>query len=101
MRGDMMAACWETRGCDGEMQSRCPHNQPDEPCPADCFYAACERPTHVVTDDFELLLNPARDYDAATKEICKFCEFFLTNGPDREQGSEAVVRPGKPNRFLL
>ena len=42
--------CWELRGCyeDAEMNGRCPHNIPGEPCPADCHFAACFRPTHVV-----------------------------------------------------
>ena len=35
-----MAQCWERRGCDEEMMSRCPHNIPGEPCPADCRF--CE-----------------------------------------------------------
>ena len=97
-----MAFCWEQRGCDEEMQSRCPHNIPGEPCPADCHYAACQRPTHKVEDDFGILLNPERDYDAAVKEVCRFCEFFLTKGPnvaDRKEGE--VHRQGNPNRFLL
>lgn len=94
--------CWRARGCDEEMRSRCPHNIPGEPCPADCHYAACDRPTHVVAQDFELLLNPERDYDAAVKEVCRFCEHFLVNGPgldERPDGSRA--RQGNPNRFLL
>lgn len=97
-----MAKCWEARGCDDEMQSRCPHNTPGEPCPADCHYAACHRPTHEVCDDFELLLNPERDYDAAIKEVCHFCTFFLTNGPCMSERAEgAAARVGNPNRFLL
>lgn len=83
------------------MQSRCPHNLPGEPCPADCHFAACLRPTHKVATDFALLLNPELDYEASVKEVCRFCEFFLTNGPmlaDRPEGSE---RLGNPNRFLL
>ncbi|MEE0845511.1 MAG: hypothetical protein U0L71_04880 [Eggerthellaceae bacterium] len=97
-----MAFCWEQRGCDEEMQSRCPHNIPGEPCPADCHYAACQRPTHKVEYDFGILLNPERDYDASVKEVCRFCEFFLTKGPnvaDRKEGE--VHRQGNPNRFLL
>lgn len=97
-------ACWEMRGCydDEEMSSRCPHNIPGEPCPADCHFAACQRPTHVVCADFAKLLNPKRDYDAATKEICRFCEFFLNNGPDvADRATDAPTRQGNPNRFLL
>ncbi len=98
-----MTNCWETRGCDEEMQSRCPHNLPGEPCPADCHYAACGRATHVVASDYELLLNPDRDYDAAVKEICRFCEHFLTLGPSVADRSEQEDPPrlGNPNRFLL
>ena len=68
-----MAQCWERRGCDEEMMSRCPHNIPGEPCPADCRFAACTRSTHEVCQDFNKLLNPERDYDAAVKEVCRFC----------------------------
>lgn len=94
--------CWELRGCDDEMQSRCPHNIPGEPCPADCRFAACTRPTHHVEDDFMVLLNPDRDYDAAIKEVCRFCTFFLTNGPSiADRDPNAVHRQGNPNRFLL
>ena len=75
-----MEGCWSRRGCDDEMQGRCPHNVPGEPCPADCHYAACHRPTHVVCEDFGVLLNPNRDYDAAVKQVCRFCEHFLVNG---------------------
>jgi hypothetical protein len=59
------------------------------------------RPTHVVCDDFGLLLNPERDYDMAVKEICRFCEHFLTNGPNIKDRPEGFVRQGNPNRFLL
>lgn len=96
-------ACWNMRGCDEEMQSRCPHNTPGEPCPADCHFAACSRQTHEVCTDFNVLLNPERDYDAATKEICRFCSFFLLNGPsmsERPAGASAP-RKGNPSRFLL
>ena len=76
-------ACWEKRGCykDEEMLSRCPHNTPGEPCPPDCHFAACERKTHVVCTQYDKLLNPNINFEAATKEICRFCEFFLDNGP--------------------
>lgn len=98
--------CWEMRGCadDQEMLERCPHNVPCELCPADCHFAACFRPTHKVATDFNLLLNPQLDYDAGIKEICHFCEFFLTHGPcltsETSHASDAQ-RPGNPNRFLL
>ena len=96
--------CWELRGCydDEEMNSRCPHNIPGEPCPADCHFAACSRPTHVVCSDFAKLLNPERDFDAAAKEICRFCEFFLERGPATSQRTAGeAARQGNPNRFLL
>lgn len=84
------------------MMSRCPHNIPGEPCPAECRFASCERSTHVVCQDFNKLLNPKRDYDAAIKEVCRFCEYFLEQGPDTiDRKGDAVVRQGNPNRFLL
>ena len=96
-----MAQCWERRGCDEEMMSRCPHNIPGEPCPADCRFAACMRSTHEVCQDFNKLLNPERDYDAAVKELCRFCEHFLEHGPCVAERTGEVTRQGNPNRFLL
>ena len=86
---------------DAEMQERCPHNTPGEPCPADCHYAACHRPTHEVCDDFELLLNPDLGYDAAVKEVCHFCTFFLTHGPSIEECPRQEHKLGARNRFIL
>lgn len=96
-----MPNCWEMRGCDEEMMSRCPHNVPGEPCPADCHYAACFRPTHVLAEDMMLILNPERDYDASVKEICRVCEHFLKLGPNVSDRVEPVQRQGNPNRFLF
>ena len=97
-----MEGCWSRRGCDDEMQERCPHNVPGEPCPADCHYAACHRPTHVVCDDFDVLLNPKRDYEAAIKQVCRFCEFFLINGPEVDLSSaNAREKFSGRNRFIL
>lgn len=96
-----MAHCWEMRGCDEEMRGRCPHNIPGEPCPADCNFSACFRPTHVVAHDFELLLNPDLNYDASVKEVCRVCEHFLKNGPDATTIKDNPKRQGNPNRFLL
>lgn len=94
--------CWEMRGCDEEMMSRCPHNVPGEPCPAECHFAACNRPTHKVCQDFTVLLNPERDYDAAVKEICRFCVHFLEHGPKvKDRAGNCTERQGNPNRFLL
>lgn len=77
-----MAGCWATRGCDEELQSRCPHAiDPTEKCPSGCFYAQCQRPTRKTTGDPELVFNPEIDRDAAAKESCTYCEFFLTKGP--------------------
>ncbi len=101
MRGRCMEGCWSRRGCDDEMQGRCPHNVPGEPCPADCHYAACHRPTHVVCEDFGVLLNPNRDYDAAVKQVCRFCEHFLVNGPDIDPETRTRDKFSGRNRFLL
>ncbi|MEG1624319.1 MAG: hypothetical protein RR300_05610 [Raoultibacter sp.] len=97
-----MTHCWEMRGCDEEMMSRCPHNTPGEPCPADCYFAACSRPTHKVATDFSLLLNPELNYNASVKEVCHFCEFFLSEGPLAVDDPNSNRKPlGNPNRFLL
>lgn len=93
--------CWELRGCDEEMQSRCPHNTPGEPCPADCHYAACHRATHEVATDLEVLLNPELNYQAAIKEVCHFCNHFLKNGPLIDENTVVETRLGNRNRFLL
>jgi hypothetical protein len=77
-----MAKCWETRGCDEEMQATCPHAiDAAEKCPARCSFAACDRPTHDTTSDPALVFAPDIDRSAAIKEQCTFCGFFLTNGP--------------------
>ena len=100
----MAKHCWELRGCyqDEEMNNRCPHNIPGEPCPADCKFAACDRPTHVVARDITMILNPDLKYDASVKEVCRMCENFLTNGTTFAEGEErTTVRQGNPSRFLL
>lgn len=76
-----MAKCWEERGCDPEMMSTCPHNNPGERCPARCAYATCDRPSHVASGDPMLVFDADVDRGAAIKEQCTFCEFFLKNGP--------------------
>ena len=98
-----MSFCWEKRGCDEdeEMKGRCPHNIPGEPCPADCNYSACFRATHIVATDINMILNPDLNYDAAVKEVCRMCEFFLKNGPDASTIKDNPARQGNPNRFLL
>lgn len=98
-----MSSCWETRGCfeDKEMLERCPHNIPGEPCPVECNFSACFRETHKVTTDLNLRLNPDLNYDAAVKEVCRMCEFFLTHGPSAKTIKDNAPRQGNPNRFLL
>lgn len=95
-----MAKCWESRGCDDEWMSRCPHNLSDDICPSDCFNTYCDRPTHKVAEDFALLLNPDRDFDVAPKEVCHACEFFLTYGPDKKDREPGQKTYGGA-RFLI
>ncbi len=77
-----MAKCWEERGCDEEMRSRCPHAiQFMDRCPTKCAFADCQRESFVVCTDVSLLLDPSVDRDAAIKENCLHCEFFLEHGP--------------------
>jgi hypothetical protein len=76
-----MAKCWEVRGCDEEMMSRCPHDVPADKCPARCVFAACDRSNHVQTSDPALIFEPSIDRRAAVKETCTYCAFFLTSGP--------------------
>jgi hypothetical protein len=78
-----MAKCWEQRGCDEEMQANCAHPMDfKDNCPTKCAFAnSCPRPSHVVTSDPELIFSPDVDRNAAVKDTCMFCEFFLKNGP--------------------
>lgn len=77
-----MTGCWSKRGCDEELMSRCPHAiNPAEKCPSGCFYAQCHRPTRKTTADPDLIFSQSVDRDAAAKENCVYCEFFLTKGP--------------------
>jgi hypothetical protein len=77
-----MAKCWEKRGCDDEMQAECPHAvEYKDNCPTKCAFAACDRPTHELTIDPELVFDPTVDRSAAIKDTCTFCAFFLRNGP--------------------
>jgi hypothetical protein len=76
-----MAKCWEGRGCDEEMMSRCPHTSPDEKCPTKCAFAQCGRPSHEATSDAALVFDPWVDRSVALKEECTYCAFFLKNGP--------------------
>jgi len=77
-----MAKCWETRGCDEEMQKDCPHSADfKDNCPTKCAFAACDRPTYELTTDPELIFSPDVDRSAAIKDGCTYCAFFLTHGP--------------------
>ena len=77
-----MAKCWEMRGCDDEMMSNCPHpNELQDRCPTKCAFANCQRPTHEITSDPELIFDPGVDRETAIKDICMYCDFFLRNGP--------------------
>jgi hypothetical protein len=81
-----MAKCWEQRGCDEEMQSECPHSVDfEDNCPTKCAFATCDRPTYALTTDPELVFDPTVDRSAPIKDGCKFCAFFLTNGPRIEK----------------
>jgi len=74
--------CWSDRGCDKDMQAGCPHAiDPAEQCPAGCFFAKCDRPTHRSTSNPALVFDATIDRTVAAKEICTRCAFFLTNGP--------------------
>lgn len=77
-----MAYCWQARGCDEEMSSRCPHNVKGvfSPCPIDCCYTACENPQHEVAEPAVALASDV-DRRAAAKEQCMWCTFFLKTGP--------------------
>lgn len=77
-----MAKCWETRGCDEEMQADCPHpTELNDRCPSKCAFARCDRESHVTTSDPDLVFSVTVDRDRAIKEECHYCAFFLANGP--------------------
>lgn len=77
-----MAKCWETRGCDEEMQADCPHPaEIGDRCPSKCAFAACDRQTYELTTDPDLIFDATVDRSAAIKEGCTYCAFFLKNGP--------------------
>lgn len=79
-----MARCWEQRGCDEEMQSRCPHPEEiGDRCPTKCAFANCQEPQRETTSDPNLVFDPDVDRDEAIKEECIYCAFFLTRGPRR------------------
>ncbi|HSK47377.1 MAG TPA: hypothetical protein VLA05_05145 [Coriobacteriia bacterium] len=77
-----MAKCWETRGCDEEMQAECPHSvEFMDNCPTKCAFAGCDRPTYALTTDPELIFSVDVDRSKAIKDGCTYCEFFLLHGP--------------------
>jgi hypothetical protein len=77
-----MARCWQTRGCDEEMQSTCLHHTDfQDRCPTKCAFTKCDRPQHALTTDPELIFDTNVDREDAIKEACLFCEFYLKNGP--------------------
>jgi hypothetical protein len=77
-----MPKCWEMRGCDEEMQRECPHpNELADRCPTKCAFAVCHRATYQLTVDPELLFDPNVDREAAIRDDCVLCAYFLTNGP--------------------
>ncbi len=75
--------CWEVRGCDEEMWSRCPHftSSTDGLCPNECRYTICDRATRAIATDFNLLLDPTVDRTVTVKEACLHCSFFLKKAP--------------------
>lgn len=86
-----MPRCWELRGCDEEMQATCPHpNELADRCPTKCAFAHCDRPTHELTVDPELIFDPSIDRDVVLKDECFYCAFFLRQGPKRS-GFEACA----------
>jgi len=87
-----MTVCWRTRECDPEIQKDCQHAVTDyDMCPSKCFFAACDRPTHEITSDPELVFDPDIDRSQALKQSCLYCEFFLKNGPRKAAPDEPGV----------
>jgi hypothetical protein len=77
-----MAKCWEQRGCDDEMQAECPHSVVfQDRCPTKCAFAGCTRASYELTTDPELIFSADVNRDAAIKENCLYCAFFLSHGP--------------------
>jgi len=75
--------CWAQRGCDEELWSRCPHaiSSIDGLCPLHCNFARCDLPQHAQARGIEQLLDISADRQAAVKECCWYCTFFLDNAP--------------------
>lgn len=85
-----MAACWETRQCEPDMQAICPHAVTErDMCPSTCSFATCDRPTNELTSDPALVFDPTVDRNAARKQSCLYCAYFLKNGPRRSTDAPA------------
>jgi len=86
-----MAHCWEIRGCDGpeNCYDWCPHYELNGKCPVDCQFTFCERPTYKRATSIELILDPDVDRNAAIKEYCATCEFFIKHGPRLNKDEDA------------
>lgn len=79
-----MSRCWETRGCDEEMQAVCLHATTlRDRCPSKCAFSPCDEPQHSRTSDPALVFAVEPDREKAMKEPCLYCAFFLTRGPRR------------------
>jgi hypothetical protein len=65
------------------MASVCPHATAsvDGRCVIGCYYTNCSNPQYRVATSLDLLLDPSVDRNAAIKESCTYCEFFLRYGP--------------------
>lgn len=74
-------ACWDERGCDEEIQARCPHNLGQDYCPTECKFSQCSRPQRETVYGLAILDNPDVDRSRAVKEVCRSCKFFITHGP--------------------
>ena len=87
-----MTACWRTRECDPEIQKDCQHAVTDyDMCPTKCFFAECDRPTHEITTDPNLVFDETVDRSQALKQSCLYCVFFLTKGPKKACGETTGV----------
>lgn len=78
----MAEKCWRIRECEIDMNTMCMHAVTDyDMCPSRCMFAVCDRPTHVLTSDPSLVFSAEIDRDQALKQMCIYCEHFLTRGP--------------------
>ena len=72
--------CYEMRGCDEELWSRCPHAvaSVDGMCPLQCNFTNCRRPERRMLTGLDLL-SPSIDRSLTVKEVCWYCRYFLEN----------------------